>query len=232
MKIAELIKEDPRRDMIISFRTIRKSVGWLGIALPIVVYSGTSVFSNCTTLKPSISDYYYTITGSVLVGVLCAVSLFLFTYKGPAPIDGILSGLAGFFALGIAFFPCNVSGGHYDCNIISRIADDLRNNIHYVSAGGFFAVLALMSIWLFRKTHPGKKPVGKKRTRNHIYVLCGIIMIIAMLLILSLKVFHLGEKYYPLRPTFWLELIVLWAFGISWLVKGELILHDKRSPHL
>jgi hypothetical protein len=29
------------------------------------------------------------------------------------------------------------------------------------------------------------------------------------------------------RPVFWLESIALWAFGISWLVKGETILKDK-----
>jgi hypothetical protein len=29
------------------------------------------------------------------------------------------------------------------------------------------------------------------------------------------------------NPVFWLESIALWAFGISWIVKGEVILKDK-----
>ncbi len=40
------------------------------------------------------------------------------------------------------------------------------------------------------------------------------------------------EKKYPglddMHPVFWLESIALWAFGISWIVKGEIILKDKE----
>ncbi|WP_428331621.1 hypothetical protein [Mucilaginibacter sp.] len=227
----DLLADDPNRDMVISFRTIRRAVGWLGIALPVVCYFGTWIFGACSVLKPSISDYFYTIMGSVLVGVMCAVALFLFTYKGPAKIDGILSGLAATFALGVAFFPCNVSDGQYACNIICRQPSELRNTIHYCSATGFFIVLALMSLWLFRRTNK-KDPAKPKRSRNTVYLVCGLIMVAAMAGILSLKVFHLGEKLAWLRPTYWLELIALWAFGISWLVKGEIVLKDHPViPH-
>jgi hypothetical protein len=225
MKI-KLLWTDPNRDMIISFMTIRKAVGWLGIGLPVVLYLGTLLIGDCSSLKASISDYFYTIMGSVLVGVLCAVALFLFTYKGPAPIDGILSSFAAIFALGVAFFPCNVSGGHTDCNIISWPSDYARNMVHYGSASGFFIVLATMSLWLFRKSSKSN-PGRRKRSRNTIYLVCGIVMLVAMAAILALSVFHLSEELYYLRPTFWLELIALWAFGISWLVKGELVLKDK-----
>lgn len=226
--INKLLWTDRNRDMIISFMTIRKAVGWLGIGLPVVLYLGTLLIGECGILKASISDYFYTNMGSVFTGILCAVALFLFTYKGPAPIDGILSSLAALFALGVAFFPCNVSGCHYDCNIIFRPSNGLRNLIHYCSAAGFFIVLATMSIWLFRKSNK-PNPGLRKRSRNNVYLVCGIIMLIAMAGILAVTVFHLGEKLYPLRPTFWLELIALWAFGISWLVKGELVLKDKPA---
>jgi hypothetical protein len=29
------------------------------------------------------------------------------------------------------------------------------------------------------------------------------------------------------KPVFWMETLALWAFGISWLVKGQLLLKDK-----
>jgi hypothetical protein len=228
VKLNELLQTDHERNMVISFRTIRKAVGWLGIALPPAVYIGTLLIGHCATLKPSISDYYYTIMGCVLVGVLCAVALFMFTYKGPARIDEILSSLAGLFALGIAFFPCNVSGGHYDCNIICRPFDTFRNDLHYGSAAGFFAVTTIMAIWLFRKTDK-KDPGLQKEKRNTVYLVCGIIMIVSTLGILAMKVFNLGEKLYAYRPVYFLELIALWAFGIAWLVKGELVLKDKKT---
>jgi hypothetical protein len=31
------------------------------------------------------------------------------------------------------------------------------------------------------------------------------------------------------HSIFWLEVIMLWAFGFSWLVKGETILRDKNT---
>jgi len=189
-----LLQTDPDRDMVISFLTIRRAIGWLGIALPPVVYLVTWLFGDYSLLKPSISDYYYTVAGSILVGVLCAVALFLFTYKGPAPIDGILSGVAAIFALGVALFPCNITGHDYRGIIICRDDDSVRNGIHYISAAGFFIVLSIMSLWLFRKTHPGQKAKGQKKNRNNVYLICGIIMLLAMAVILSLKAFHLGDR--------------------------------------
>jgi len=52
-------------------------------------------------------------------------------------------------------------------------------------------------------------------------------MVVAMALILLLKIFQLGTKLYYLRPVYWLELITLWAFGVAWLVKGQIVLKDK-----
>jgi hypothetical protein len=31
--------------------------------------------------------------------------------------------------------------------------------------------------------------------------------------------------------VFWLESIALWAFGISWRIKGELVLEDKENTN-
>ena len=32
-----------------------------------------------------------------------------------------------------------------------------------------------------------------------------------------------------LAPSFWIETIALFAFGASWLVKGEVVLRDKAK---
>src|ERR1700712_3511143 len=103
-----LAKKNPGNDFQLSYLQIRRSVGVLGIALPVLVSVGTILFSNCAHLKGSISDYYYTIMGSVLVGILCGVSLFLYSYKGFNKWDKISSNIAAVCALGVAFFPMNV----------------------------------------------------------------------------------------------------------------------------
>src|SRR6478609_4598619 len=88
----------------LNYLQIRRSVGILGIALPIAVSVGTLLFCKCGMLLDSISNYYYSIMGNVFTGILCAVSLFLYSYKGPDRIDNYASSLACVFALGVAFF--------------------------------------------------------------------------------------------------------------------------------
>src|SRR5476651_1255948 len=103
--------ESENTKLELSYLQIRRSVGWLGIALPVILPIGTYIFSACNQIKPSISDYYYTITGSILVGILCGVALFLYSYKGFNNWDRISSNIAAVCALGVAFFPTNVDKG-------------------------------------------------------------------------------------------------------------------------
>ena len=66
-----------------------------------------------------------------------------------------------------------------------------------------------------------------KRARNEVYRLCGVLMLACIGLI---GVYKLGLDESPLqhlKPVFWLESLALWAFGVSWFVKGETILTDE-----
>ena len=73
------IKTDPR---LISYQALRRAVGCLGISLPFAVITGNYFFGHCMHIQDSISHYYYTITGSLFVGILCANAMFLIAYKG------------------------------------------------------------------------------------------------------------------------------------------------------
>jgi hypothetical protein len=58
---------------------------------------------------------------------------------------------------------------------------------------------------------------------------CGITMSVCILLI-AVYVFLPDSAETILKPykiVFWLETAAIWAFGISWLVKGETLLRDK-----
>ena len=89
----------------------------------------------------------------------------------------------------------------------------------------FFLIIALTSIFLFTKSR-GKK-TKEKKIRNRIYRSCGIIIMACMLLIGYFGWFA-GEPdgNNKFKPVFWLEWIALLAFGISWLIKGEIVLKD------
>ncbi|MCQ6957091.1 hypothetical protein [Mucilaginibacter aquariorum] len=221
--------EKKNSDLELSYLQIRRAVGVLGIILPIVIVLGSIIFTHCTILEPSISDYYYTIMGDVLVGILCGVSLFLYSYKGIDNWDRISSNLACVFALGIAFFPTNYDHCQVcaQCKMVSRANDDLRGYVHYGSAALFFIILACMSLFLFTRTKAKGRMTNQKRKRNIVYRTCGIIMLVSIAIIASLKISAIGKILIPYKPVFWLETIALWAFGISWLTKGEFLLKDE-----
>ncbi len=221
----------PENPKIISYNTIRRSVGVLGISLPVIISAGAYILGNCNEIQSSVSLYYNTIMRNVFVGILCAVALFMFAYRGYDYRDRIAGISAFVFALGIAFFPASkdmVINCKYDIPQL-RHPGWIRT-IHLTSATLFFLTLSYFSLCLFTRTDgkPGSYTKQKKK-RNVLYRICGFVMLMSIfiialwMLVLESKFPHL-EQYHP---VFWLESIALWAFGISWLVKGEVVLKDK-----
>ena len=221
-------RDRTEKDMDLSFLAIRKSVGVLGIALPIVLALGTLIVGECSHfIKDSISSYYYTLMGNFLTGILAAVALFLFTYKGYNKADRISAIIAGFGALTTAVFPTNSENTTNWCEVITKPCSSFSNTAHFLGAAVFFVTLAFMSIFLFTKSDKKKEDIQKpKRTRNRVYIAMGIIMLVALLGIVLLRIPAVGRALNQYQPEFWFETIALWAFGFSWLVKGETILKD------
>jgi uncharacterized protein YjeT (DUF2065 family) len=210
---------------LISFQTLRKTVGWLGISLPLAMITGNFLFGSCTRLQDTVSHYYYTVTGDLFVGILCAVGLFLFTYKGYDRKDNLWTCLAGFFALCVALFPTNDNSSD-SCAIIHLPDNELRRVIHYVSAAAFFLILAGISFFLFTKSRG--MLTKEKKIRNKIYRLCGLVILLCIVVIGWYGLSKGSERWSPYKPVFWLEWVALLAFGISWLVKGDFFLEDGR----
>jgi hypothetical protein len=222
-------RDRAKKDMDLSFLAIRKSVGVLGIALPIVLALGTLILcDDCQHfIKESISSYYYTLMGNFLTGILCAVALFLFTYKGYNSADRISAIIAGTGALVTAVFPTNSDNTSKFCELITKPASTFSNTAHFLGAAVFFVTLAFMSIFLFTKSNKKKEDIKKpKRNRNRVYIAMGIIMLVALIGIVLLRIPAVEQALGAYHPEFWFETIALWAFGFSWLVKGETILKD------
>ena len=201
------LKEQP----YVSYKTLRTVVGFLGILLPIVVMLWGFAILGQFVLLDSISDYYSLRTRDVFVGILFAISWFLFAYRGPERKDDLAGDLACLFAIGVALFP--TGGGGWE------------SKLHFTFALLLFLVLSYFSLCLFTKS--GVEMTPRKQIRNRIYVACGCLMLACILLIGLFKWGILGDWLTPLKPVFWLEAVALWAFGTSWFVKGETILKDK-----
>jgi hypothetical protein len=242
----EAIKE-AENELVISYLTMRKAVGWLGMLLPIILLFGNylinhadflnnewfvktncfEIYSNGGTLKKSISHYYYSTVGELFTGTLSTVALFMFCYKGHKLREGekglsdkTMTTLAGIFAIGVIVFPTSADNCISD-NIRSFLSSENTGIIHLFFAALFFITLSIISIVNFRRTED-KVSFGKKEYHG-LYLACGIIMILCIVLI-AIYVKFFENKYETLdylRPTFMLETIALIAFGLSWLTKGK-----------
>jgi len=217
---------------LISYITLRRLIGILGITFPFILAIGAIFFGNCREIQSSISLYYHTCMQNIFVGTLSAVAVFLFTYKGyPKSHDNIAGNIAGISALGIAFFPTSISEYSVSTCITCYFSTGLNNYIHLISSLIFFSTLAYFSIVLFTKSKTDKPPDKKKLRRNKIYRICGYIMLANLLLIIIYIEGLRNEIFEKYHPVFWLESISLVAFGISWLVKGRIFKKQNEENY-
>lgn len=208
-----MARDDRSEQVIVSYLTLRRIIGVLGVSLPLIVALWAVADSGSWEVLPSISDYYSLRTRDALVGILFAIAFFLLAYRGHERKDDVAGDLACIFALGVALFP---NSG----NTFERV-------VHFASAAALFLVLAYFSMFLFTKSGGSMTP--RKRMRNVVYRTCGVTMVgcIALIGLYSLLPANTGLS--GLKPVFWLEALALWAFGLSWFVKGETLLRDQGA---
>jgi hypothetical protein len=231
------------RQLAMSYLNLRRWVGGIGIALPFVLPIG-KILLDGHSLEGSLSAYYYTVTGGFFVGSLCAIGVFLLSYRYKK-WDIIASIVAGICAIFVALFPTAPEAG-------ATAAQNAIGIVHGASAGLFFLTLACMSILLFTKTNPYQalKPrnIGDglamfvmtrtkpglplnphKKRRNIIYRACGWVILFCIIGMLIVGIPSIKEHVKQCNLVFWLESIAVFAFGASWLIKGETILRDRKS---
>ncbi len=218
--------ESQNKNLIISYLAMRRLIGILGIALPIIVVAGGFI-QDGTAIQGSISGYYYTNMHDFFIGILCGVTLFLLSYKGYKKIDDIIGNMSGVFALGMMIFPTSMFSGKVVKVGMFLINDNISEYIHLAFGALFFLSLSFNSIFLFTKRGPGVLSKEKKR-RNIIYRICGIVMIMAIVCISIYMIFLRNTSISKINPVLILESIALIAFGISWLVKGNTLFLDKK----
>ena len=209
--------------LVFSYLTLRKAIGILGFALPFAVALGALIIFQ-TGLQGSISGYYYTGMRDVLVGSLWATAFFLLAYKGYGPADDIAGDVGCLAAVGITLFPTAPDNPSDAAKVIGAI--------HLVFGALFFLTLIYFSLFLFTKKAQNEAPTLEKLIRNRVYRGCGIIMAACIVLVAITFILPGGAaaSLAAYHPVFVLETIAIWAFGVSWLTKGEAILKDQTRP--
>lgn len=210
-----------------TFRRIRKAIGLLGFFLPVVLCLFSLVPFFETDIQPSISHFYYTNFRELFTGTLCAVGLFLIRYRGHTnpnffKNDSLLTNIAGAMAFGIAFFPTTpIAMADKVDSLIPSVHPSL-GWLHYGFAAIFFAVLSIISINVFTLGQQENKTIPLSAfNENNIYKTCGYLMLLFLVLTPICDIYNV----FP-NSTLIFEALMLFAFGISWLIKGR-ALGDK-----
>jgi len=222
--------------LVINYMHLRKAVGWAGTLLPVILLVANPIAlsienSGCGVVPGSVSGYYYSPVRNIFVGVLCALGLFLIAYVGYDLGDRLVTDAAGVFAVGVALFPTKptvASPPSVTCQTVAQLStrEQVVGDIHLVSAGLMFVFLAWMAI---RFTNTDKPPYRQKLLRNRIYRICAIV-IVACLVAAVITTF-LPASVKALFPWLFLwEAVAIFAFGVSWFVKGQTLIGALKDP--
>lgn len=204
--------------LVLHYLTLRRLVGLLAVGLPIVLPLGLLVIGEPPIVRESISAYHSTGMRDLFVCLVSSMGVFLFAYRGyeghrvfGMEIDRLAGTLASACAALIALCPVDAGRALYV--------------LHLVGGTGMFASLAFFSLFLFTRSHG--TPTPRKRMRNVVYRVCGGTIVLAMVLMgIEWGLLDGDPAVHALHPTFWLEAVMLFAFGISWAIKGEVLLAD------
>ncbi|RSM70213.1 DUF998 domain-containing protein [Amycolatopsis sp. WAC 01375] len=205
-------------NLVHNYLFLRRAIGFLGIGLPFVLIFGKLAVDGGGLLN-SISGYYYSGMRDVWVGVMCAIGVFLLSYRGYGRVDDIAGNIAAVAAVGVALFPTTPSNG-------DRV-DEIIGILHLGFAAVFFLTLAFFCIVLFTKSDK-EIPGARKPERNRLYVASGVVMLVCLALIVLCGLVFDAETR-SLYPALWLESVAILAFGVAWLTKGGTLLPDKTA---
>jgi hypothetical protein len=197
-------------------RSHRQLIGWIGLLMPLLLWVLAGVRPNdaasAWTPLDSISAYFYSSAAFVFVGLLAALSLYLFAYRGfrnnLQVWDKRVARTAASAALVVVAFPT------FAPSATLRVPwwMDWFATAHYASAALLFACFAVFSLFLFTRRHPNMPDAPDKAWRNAVYYLCGFAILASMA--------WAAVQGFNHRPLLWPESVALFAFAASWLVKG------------
>ncbi len=201
-------------------------------------------------LRPTLSDYVYSLSGGLFLTLLGTVAVFLVAYRGATSAENWVGNFAGLGAAGVALSPaapdlhpgngfgagglCEAAGaGEAARAQLAAGITDLMGKIHVGSAALLFVMLAVYCLFVFTRVdiHGSDRPkLGlDKKARNRIYIGCGVVLLLAMAGIVLRSVTE--WEWLRVIRVFWFEAVGLGAFGVSWFYKGLALPSDVGSEH-
>jgi len=222
-----------------NYMALRQAVGWVGTLLPIILLVVNPIAlsienSGCAVVPGSVSGYYYLPVRNIFVGALCALGLFLIAYVGYDFGDRLVTDAAGLFALGVAFCPTAPTVvsppavPSVACQTVAQLStrEQVVGYIHLVCAALMFVFLAWMAI-RFTNTN---NPTPQKLRRNRIYNICAAVIIGCLVAAAITSPLPASVKAHFPWWLFLYEAVAIFAFGVSWFVKGQTLIGALKDP--
>lgn len=193
--------------MLRTYHSLRLGIAYVGVMLPWVLWIG-GCLRGVGALQSSMSAYYHTSMRDVFVGVLVALGLLLYLYKGFSPKENRALNCAGVLAIGVAIFPT------------VRVGEQrgMIGIVHAVCAVAFFACIAYVSIFRAVDTLSLMKDGGRaKQLRVAYQVLGGSMVLFPIAAVLLSTAFEPASDW----MVFFAEAAGVVAFAAFWFVKSE-----------
>jgi hypothetical protein len=223
------MQPSPNPSLVLSYLSLRKAVGWLGLLLPFILALGDILIFHHYQVQSSISAYYYTGMGRVFIGLLCAIGVFHLATEGHTNIDKYAGRLACILAACVAWFPTEPASPTPSQHHVGMV--------HYISATLLFSTLAFFCLRLFTQPEPFLAAVPlqpevihlrkkRKRERNSIYIACGW-AILASMALAGITSWHvIKDRIHWSHSLFTFESTALLAFGFAFLTRGQFLFPD------
>ena len=213
----------------IIMRKQQKILGILGIMLPVLCV-GFGVIGylrgvNYPGWYESISATYYSNSRMMMIGLLFAIGIYYWSYKGYDKLDDIITSISAAMAICIVAFPCSDSNATSEEYVgILCLPREISGYLHSGAAVVFYITFLIQTL---RFTKGSSSPTSQKRRRNRVFYCCAAMMVLGLALMLlavvlpALKPYH----FFILIGECFLQL----AVGTAWLVKAGCItaLNDK-----
>ena len=191
---------------VFDYRALRLLMGLIAFSLPFA----TNLISS--TQLPSISASIHTEAHDVFICLLCIISTLLFAYNGHSVKEKLASKAASIATLIVVIFPTSRTGS----------AMTTAAMIHYAGAVVVFGILIYFCLGPFRGS--ALEDEGEKsRRRALVYLVCGWIMILCMLLAVFSQITASAVQTQVSTVVYWTETISLLTFGFAWIVAGKVI---------
>jgi hypothetical protein len=211
--------------IIETYSVLRRGIGYLAIALPIILAVGGFLLYKLP-LQDSISAYYHAFVPTTqppglfdvagngtmrnwFVGILWAIGVFLVLYRGYGRRENTALNIAGVLLVIVAMFPMDWICGT-SCPKVS---------IHGVAAILFFLAIGYVCIFRSVDTLPLIQDVNTRAFYSRWYRTIGLVMWVFPLVVAVLEFFKL--RPFGTHTIFFIEAAGIWTFAAYWLLKSR-----------